>query len=137
MSQGTVQVLVFTNIFSSCSFFKHKPSSECFQLQVLYINWHNQYNIQNLRIWYIYIYIYICTYIGKPSNCHTFSEILITVTHGIHHHQFLCVKISIILFYKMFIVFFTAKILYICIFMTCSTSYCLCDALVDPRNVCR
>jgi hypothetical protein len=28
------------------------------------------------------------------------------------------------------------KIVYICVLMTCSTSYCLCDTLMDPRNVC-
>jgi hypothetical protein len=26
--------------------------------------------------------------------------------------------------------------LYICVFMTCSTSYCLCDTLMDPWNAC-
>lgn len=35
----------------------------------------------------------------------------------------------------MIIAYFTVKSVYICIFMTRSTSYCLCDALVDPWNV--
>jgi len=35
----------------------------------------------------------------------------------------------------MFIVFDTVKIVYICVFMTCST-YCLCDTLSDLWNVC-
>lgn len=30
---------------------------------------------------------------------------------------------------KMFVVFYTVKIVYICVFMNCSTSYCLGDAL--------
>jgi len=34
----------------------------------------------------------------------------------------------------MFVVFCTAKIVYICVIMTCSPSYCICDR--DPRNVC-
>ena len=34
----------------------------------------------------------------------------------------------------MFVVFCTAKIVYICVIMTCSPSYCLCDT--DPWNVC-
>jgi len=36
----------------------------------------------------------------------------------------------------MFIVYYPVKIEYICVFMTCSTSYCLCDTLVDPWYVC-
>jgi hypothetical protein len=35
----------------------------------------------------------------------------------------------------MFVALYTVN-LYICLFMTCSTSYCLCDTLVDPWNVC-
>ena len=35
----------------------------------------------------------------------------------------------------MFTVFDTVN-LYICVFMTCSTSCCLCDTLMDPWNVC-
>jgi len=31
----------------------------------------------------------------------------------------------------MFIVFYPAKIVYPCVFMTCSTSYCLCDIFMD------
>jgi len=34
----------------------------------------------------------------------------------------------------MFIVFSTVKIVY-CVFMTCSTSYCLCNTLMDPWDV--
>ena len=30
----------------------------------------------------------------------------------------------------MFIVFYTVKIVYICVFMTCSTSHCVCDTKV-------
>jgi hypothetical protein len=42
----------------------------------------------------------------------------------------------IILFCKM--VFYTVKIAYTrtCALLTCSTSYCLCDSLMDPWNVC-
>jgi hypothetical protein len=36
----------------------------------------------------------------------------------------------------MIIVIYTVKIVYICIFMTCSTSYCLVYTLTDPWNVC-
>ena len=36
----------------------------------------------------------------------------------------------------MFLVFYTVKIVYICVFMTFSTSYCLSDTLMDPRKVC-
>jgi len=36
----------------------------------------------------------------------------------------------------MFIVFYTVKIVYICICMTCSTSYCLCDTVMNPWNMC-
>ena len=36
----------------------------------------------------------------------------------------------------MFIVFYAVKIMNICIFMTCSTSSCLCGKLLDPWNVC-
>jgi hypothetical protein len=35
----------------------------------------------------------------------------------------------------MFIVLYTVKTVYICVFMTCCTSYC-CETLTDPRNVC-
>ena len=35
----------------------------------------------------------------------------------------------------MFVVFYTLN-LYICVFMTCSTFYCLFDTLLDPWNVC-
>jgi hypothetical protein len=35
----------------------------------------------------------------------------------------------------MFVVFYTVN-LYICLFMTCSTSYCLYDKLMDQWNVC-
>jgi hypothetical protein len=35
----------------------------------------------------------------------------------------------------MFVVFYTVKIVYICVFMTCSTSCHLCDTHMDPRNV--
>jgi len=38
--------------------------------------------------------------------------------------------------FKMFIVFYTVKIVYICVYMTCSTSCCLCDTLMDVWNVC-
>jgi hypothetical protein len=43
---------------------------------------------------------------------------------------------SIVLFCKMFIVFYTVKNVSICAFMTCATSSCLCDTLMDPWNVC-
>ena len=36
----------------------------------------------------------------------------------------------------MFLVFYTVKIVYICVCMTCSASYCLCDTRMDPWNVC-
>ena len=35
----------------------------------------------------------------------------------------------------MFTVPYTVKIVYICVFMTHSTSYCLCDTHMDPVNV--
>ena len=38
-------------------------------------------------------------------------------------------------FCKMFVVFYPAN-LYICVFITCSTSCCLYDTLMDPWNVC-
>jgi len=34
----------------------------------------------------------------------------------------------------MFIILYTVN-LYICVFMTCSTSYCIYDTLIDPWNV--
>jgi len=36
----------------------------------------------------------------------------------------------------MLLVFYTVNIMYICLFMTCSVSYCLCDKLFDTWNVC-
>ena len=36
----------------------------------------------------------------------------------------------------MFVVFYTANIVYICVFMNWSTSNCLCDTSMDPWNVC-
>jgi hypothetical protein len=36
----------------------------------------------------------------------------------------------------MFVVFYTVKIVYICVCINCSTSYCLGDALTNPLNVC-
>jgi hypothetical protein len=36
----------------------------------------------------------------------------------------------------MFIEFYIVKIVYICVFMTCSTASCLCDTLIYPWNVC-
>ena len=35
----------------------------------------------------------------------------------------------------MFVVFYTVNS-FICVFMTCSTSYCLYDTLINPWNVC-
>jgi hypothetical protein len=32
----------------------------------------------------------------------------------------------------MFVVFYTANIVYICVFMTCSTYCCVCETLMDP-----
>jgi hypothetical protein len=58
----------------------------------------------------------------KYINTHSFYSV----------DEFLCVK----MIYKMFIVFYTVKIVYICVFMTCSTSYCLCDTLMNSWNVC-
>jgi hypothetical protein len=40
------------------------------------------------------------------------------------------------MFYKLFVVFYTVKIMYICVFMICYTSFCLCDTLMDPWNEC-
>jgi len=37
---------------------------------------------------------------------------------------------------KMFIVFYTAKIVYPWVFMTCSTSYCLCLILIHTWSLC-
>jgi len=34
------------------------------------------------------------------------------------------------------VVFYTVKTAYICVFMTCSTSYSLCDEHMDQCNVC-
>jgi hypothetical protein len=34
----------------------------------------------------------------------------------------------------MLIVFYTVKIVHICVFMTCYTSYCLCDILTVPQK---
>ena len=36
----------------------------------------------------------------------------------------------------MFVVSDTVKMVYICVLMTCSASYYLCDTLMDPHNVC-
>jgi len=36
----------------------------------------------------------------------------------------------------MFVVFYTVTIVYICVIVTCFTSYCLCDTLMDSWNVC-
>ena len=36
----------------------------------------------------------------------------------------------------MFVVFYAVEIVYICILMTCFTSYCLCGTLLDPWTVC-
>jgi hypothetical protein len=36
----------------------------------------------------------------------------------------------------MFVVFYSVKIVYICVFMTCSTSYCLCLNLKIHGIVC-
>jgi uncharacterized membrane protein len=41
-----------------------------------------------------------------------------------------------LLFCKMHTVFYTVKIVYICVFMMCSTSYSLDDTLADPWDVC-
>ena len=35
----------------------------------------------------------------------------------------------------MYLVFYTVKIVYVCVFMACSSSYCLCDTLMDPWNI--
>ena len=40
-----------------------------------------------------------------------------------------------VLFCKIFVVFYTVKNVYICVFMSCSTSCCPCEKLVDARNV--
>ena len=36
---------------------------------------------------------------------------------------------------KTLVVFYSVNF-YICVLMTCSTSYCLCDTEMDARNVC-
>lgn len=36
----------------------------------------------------------------------------------------------------MLVVFYTVNIVYFGVFVTCCTSYCLCDILMDPWNVC-
>jgi hypothetical protein len=44
---------------------------------------------------------------------------------------------SIIVFCNLFMLFYTTNIMYICVFMTFSTSYCLCDTLMDIKmHVC-
>ena len=48
---------------------------------------------------------------------------------------FVCVKMIYYTLWTMFIVLYTVKIVHICVFMTCYTSYC-CETLMDPRNVC-
>jgi hypothetical protein len=45
--------------------------------------------------------------------------------------NFLCVK----MIYNILVVFSTVKF-YICVFMTCSTTYCIYYKLMDPWNVC-
>jgi len=35
-------------------------------------------------------------------------------------------------FFLMFVVLYVVKIVYICVFRTCSTSCCLCDSFLDP-----
>ena len=39
------------------------------------------------------------------------------------------------LFCKMFLVSYSVKNVYFCVHMTCSTTYCLCDTLMDPWNI--
>jgi hypothetical protein len=63
--------------------------------------------------------------LGKYLNTHSFHSV----------DECFVLGWSIILFCKMFIVFDSVKIVYICVFMTCSTPYCLCGTLIDPRNV--
>jgi len=41
-----------------------------------------------------------------------------------------------ILFSKMFSVFYTVKFVYICVFMAFYISRCLCDTIMGPVNVC-
>ena len=36
----------------------------------------------------------------------------------------------------MLAVLYAVKIVYICVFMTCSTSCCHCDTIIAPWNVC-
>jgi hypothetical protein len=36
----------------------------------------------------------------------------------------------------MFVVFYIVKVVYICVFMTCSTLCCLCDKIMDPWKIC-
>ena len=40
-----------------------------------------------------------------------------------------------LLFCEVFVVFYTVKIVYICVFMTCSTSYWPCEKLTDAWNL--
>jgi len=47
----------------------------------------------------------------------------------------MCKDDLLTLFCKMFIVSYSVKIVYICVLTTCSTSYCLCDTLMDPWNI--
>jgi hypothetical protein len=37
----------------------------------------------------------------------------------------------------MLVVFYSAHIAYICVRVTCCTSYCLCDKLIDPLECMR
>jgi hypothetical protein len=36
----------------------------------------------------------------------------------------------------MFIAFYTVKLVYICVLITCFTMYCLCDTHINPWNMC-
>lgn len=63
--------------------------------------------------------------LGKYLNTHSFYTVDDCFVLG-------C---SVILFCIMFIVFYSIKIMYICVFMTCSTPYCPCGTLMDPWNV--
>ena len=47
--------------------------------------------------------------------------------------NFVCV--FIIRFCRTFAVFYTGKIVYICVFMNCFTSCCLCNILMNPWNI--
>jgi hypothetical protein len=84
------------------------------------------------------LYHLVWQYLRRKSKIQSSMKKILNYTLHLPCRWIFCVyrrSIGVIFFYNMFIVFYTVKIVYNCVFMTCSTS-CLSVILTDQWNLC-